>query len=230
MKIHHDKHHATYVGNINKATEGKDEVPILDLMADALEATPVRNSGGGHYNHGELRVLGFGSIGGLIDAAIFKLLRRLVWKFPNCGAKNASGSFVYYSKAFNGFFSKQDTFFNSNLLTIFFQHSCTAFFWDEMAPHDQAKKTKPSEKLAAMIDKSFGSFDEMKAEFEAKAAPGAVFGSGWVWLAVNLKGDEIKIVGTPNQDNPLMKGVCDEVMLPILGLDVWEHGKFLIFF
>lgn len=53
MKIHHDKHHATYVGNINKATEGKDEVPILDLMADALDATPVRNSGGGHYNHGK---------------------------------------------------------------------------------------------------------------------------------------------------------------------------------
>lgn len=42
----------TDVTNINKATEGKDEVPILDLMADALEATPVRNSGGGHYNHG----------------------------------------------------------------------------------------------------------------------------------------------------------------------------------
>jgi Fe-Mn family superoxide dismutase len=40
MKIHHDKHHATYVANVNKATEGKDEVPILDLMADALEAGP----------------------------------------------------------------------------------------------------------------------------------------------------------------------------------------------
>lgn len=153
MKIHHDKHHATYVTNINKATEGKDEVPILDLMADALDATPVRNSGGGHYNH--------------------------------------------------------------------------AFFWDEMAPHDKASKTKPSKDLAAMIDKSFGSMDEMKAKFEAQAAPGAVFGSGWVWLAVNLKGDEIKIVGTPNQDNPLMKGVCDEVMLPILGLDVWEHAYYL---
>lgn len=52
MKIHHDKHHATYVANVNKATEGKDEVPILDLMADALEAGPgIRNSGGGHYNH-----------------------------------------------------------------------------------------------------------------------------------------------------------------------------------
>mmetsp|Transcript_3038 Transcript_3038/g.4681 ORF Transcript_3038/g.4681 Transcript_3038/m.4681 type:complete len:268 (-) Transcript_3038:150-953(-) len=153
MKIHHDKHHGTYVTNINKATEGKDEVPILDLMADALEAGPVRNSGGGHYNH--------------------------------------------------------------------------AFFWDEMAPHAQASKTKPSASLSAMIDKSFGSFDEMKAKFEAQAAPGAVFGSGWVWLAVNKKGDEIKIIGTPNQDNPLMKGVCDEIYLPVLGLDVWEHAYYL---
>lgn len=153
MKIHHDKHHATYVTNLNKATEGKAEVPILDLMANALEATPIRNNGGGHYNH--------------------------------------------------------------------------AFFWQEMAPHDKASKTKPSPQLEAMIKKSFGSFDEMKAKFEAQAAPGAVFGSGWVWLAVNMKGDELAIVGTPNQDNPLMKGVCKEIMLPILGLDVWEHAYYL---
>lgn len=45
-RIHHDKHHATYVANINKATEGKDEVPILDLMESAIEAGPgVRNNG-----------------------------------------------------------------------------------------------------------------------------------------------------------------------------------------
>jgi Fe-Mn family superoxide dismutase len=106
-------------------------------------------------------------------------------------------------------------------------HYNHAFFWEEMAPPDQAKNMKPSSQLDELITKSFGSMDEMKAAFEAQAAPGAVFGSGWVWVCVNQKGDELKLVGTPNQDNPLMKGVTDEIMFPILGLDVWEHAYYL---
>lgn len=90
-------------------------------MADALEAGPVRNSGGGHYNH--------------------------------------------------------------------------AFFWEEMAPADKAKKTKPSKELEKLIDTSFGSMDEMKSKFEAASAPGAVFGSGWVWVVLNNAGDKLEIVG-----------------------------------
>jgi len=66
----------------------------------------------------------------------------------------------------------------------------------------------------------------MKAAFEARAAPGALFGSGWVWICVT-DNEELKLVGTANQDNPLMKGVLDEVMYPILGLDVWEHAYYL---
>jgi Fe-Mn family superoxide dismutase len=96
-----------------------------------------------------------------------------------------------------------------------------------MAPHDKASKTKPSAQLEELINKSFGSMDEMKEKFEARAAPGALFGSGWVWICVNQKGDKLELVGTPNQDNPLMKGVLDEVMFPILGLDVWEHAYYL---
>ncbi|KAJ1633779.1 manganese/iron superoxide dismutase [Pavlovales sp. CCMP2436] len=52
MRFHHDKHHAAYVANVNKALVGKSEKSILDLQKDAIAAGPaVRNSGGGHYNH-----------------------------------------------------------------------------------------------------------------------------------------------------------------------------------
>ena len=78
-------------------------------------------------------------------------------------------------------------------------HYNHAFFWTEMAPPDQAKKTKPSEQLQKLIEKSFGSMKELKSQFAARAAPGALFGSGWVWICVNQKGDELKLVGTPNQ-------------------------------
>lgn len=78
--------------------------------------------------------------------------------------------------------------------------SRAAFFWDEMEAASKASKTAPSPALLAAIDKSFGSLDEMKAKWSAAAAPGAVFGSGWVWLVLTAK-DELQIVGTPNQDN-----------------------------
>ena len=52
MKIHHDKHHATYVAGINNALD-KDQPPIADLMKGAIKGgvKGVRNSGGGVYNH-----------------------------------------------------------------------------------------------------------------------------------------------------------------------------------
>jgi Fe-Mn family superoxide dismutase len=59
MQIHHDKHHAAYVANLNKAVASFPELgkkPVEDLLKD-LGAVPekartaVRNQGGGHYNH-----------------------------------------------------------------------------------------------------------------------------------------------------------------------------------
>ncbi len=59
MQIHHGKHHAAYVNNLNKALEGKKDLEaksIEDLVAH-INAIPenirtaVRNNGGGHYNH-----------------------------------------------------------------------------------------------------------------------------------------------------------------------------------
>ena len=59
MGIHHGKHHAAYVAKLNGALEGHPDLAshsIEDLcknVADLPEAVrgPVRNNGGGHYNH-----------------------------------------------------------------------------------------------------------------------------------------------------------------------------------
>jgi Fe-Mn family superoxide dismutase len=58
MEIHHDKHHAAYVTNLNAALEGTEwmDRPIEAVLADLDilpedKRTPVRNNGGGHANH-----------------------------------------------------------------------------------------------------------------------------------------------------------------------------------
>lgn len=58
MRVHHDKHHAAYASNLDKALAGTEYAawPVEKLIAglsglpEALR-TPVRNHGGGHYNH-----------------------------------------------------------------------------------------------------------------------------------------------------------------------------------
>ncbi len=96
-----------------------------------------------------------------------------------------------------------------------------SFFWKLMAP---SAGGAPTGALAAAIDKSFGSFDEFKAKFEAAGL--GRFGSGWVWLSV--KADKsLCICSTPNQDNPLMAGVVECTGTPVIGCDVWEHAYYL---
>ncbi len=59
MQIHHDKHHAAYVNNLNKAVAGRAEVAgwTLERLLEELPKVPedirgaVRNHGGGHHNH-----------------------------------------------------------------------------------------------------------------------------------------------------------------------------------
>jgi Fe-Mn family superoxide dismutase len=58
MSIHHDKHHQAYVDKLNGALEATEHAdkPIEDIIAnlDAIpedKRGPVRNNGGGHYNH-----------------------------------------------------------------------------------------------------------------------------------------------------------------------------------
>lgn len=54
MQIHHGKHHQAYVDNLNKALAGTDgeNKTLEELMANMSKyPMPVRNNGGGHYNH-----------------------------------------------------------------------------------------------------------------------------------------------------------------------------------
>ena len=59
MEIHHDRHHGTYVNNLNGAIQKHPELEgktVEDLLGDLSSVpddirTVVRNNGGGHYNH-----------------------------------------------------------------------------------------------------------------------------------------------------------------------------------
>jgi Fe-Mn family superoxide dismutase len=54
MEIHHDRHHAAYVNNLNAAIKDTewDGKSLLDILANISKASPaIRNNGGGHFNH-----------------------------------------------------------------------------------------------------------------------------------------------------------------------------------
>jgi len=100
-------------------------------------------------------------------------------------------------------------------------HANHSLFWSVMGPKCGGK---PTGDLASAIDSAFTSFDEFQASFTQAAL--TRFGSGWAWLGVKENG-QLCITSTPNQDNPLMRGVVDQPCTPILGLDVWEHAYYL---
>jgi Fe-Mn family superoxide dismutase len=152
MEIHHDKHHAAYVNNLNAALEKAPELQqrsLDDLLKDLNSVpeairTAVRNNGGGHWNH--------------------------------------------------------------------------SMFWRVMSAEGGGD---PTGALGEAITSSFGGVAQFREQFAAAA--GGRFGSGWAWLLRD--GGKLRIVSTPNQDNPLMDGAAAGDIL--LGLDVWEHAYYL---
>lgn len=103
-------------------------------------------------------------------------------------------------------------------------HVNHSMFWTLMAAPGKGGGGEPTGKLMDAIKKSYGDFSHFKEEF-AKACTGR-FGSGWGWLVV--KGGNVTICSTANQDNPLMgESIAGCSGTPILGLDVWEHAYYL---
>lgn len=94
-----------------------------------------------------------------------------------------------------------------------FNHS---LFWKVLSPGGIGK---PSGALAAAIDRGFNGFAGFQEQFSGAAAN--LFGSGWAWLVADASRN-LSIVATPNQDSPISRG-----LVPVLGLDVWEHAYYL---
>ena len=76
-----------------------------------------------------------------------------------------------------------------------------------------------SAQMAALLEKSFGSVETFKKEFEQKGV--TLFGSGWVWLSADKDG-KLVITQQKNAENPVTMGLN-----PLLTFDVWEHAYYL---
>ncbi len=102
----------------------------------------------------------------------------------------------------------------------YYNHS---LFWETMAPANETGKATSA--LNKAIERAFGSMKQFQQTFAQTAS--SRFGSGWAWLVV--RGGELSVFSTPNQDNPLMMGIVDDKQsgTPILGVDVWEHAYYL---
>ena len=94
-----------------------------------------------------------------------------------------------------------------------------ALFWKMLSPEQQ----KCSGDIYDKITIDFGSYRDFKSKFEDVAKKR--FGSGWVWLVLD-RNNKLKVISTPNQDNPLMD-VVKGGGYPLLGLDLWELAYYL---
>lgn len=94
-------------------------------------------------------------------------------------------------------------------------HVNHSMFWKIMKPNGGGE---PTGAIAQAITKAFGSFGDLKTKFNDAGAK--QFGSGWAWVV--LKGGELQVMSTANQDNPISQG-----LQPIFGNDVWEHAYYL---
>lgn len=90
------------------------------------------------------------------------------------------------------------------------------FYFFQFAPDGQKE---PGGDLLRKIEETFGSFEEFKHKFEE--AGKTLFGSGWVWLSADDKGN-LLITQGKDAENPMTLG-----LRPILVADVWEHAYYL---
>ncbi len=108
MEIHHGKHHQAYVTNLNNAIAGTDaeKLSIEELCKNISKyAAPVRNNGGGHYNHSLFWTLmkqnGGGNPSGALAEAInstFGSLDEMKTKFNTAGTTRFGSGWAWLIK------------------------------------------------------------------------------------------------------------------------------------
>uniref|UniRef100_A0A7R9VNA0 Superoxide dismutase n=1 Tax=Chlamydomonas euryale TaxID=1486919 RepID=A0A7R9VNA0_9CHLO len=97
-------------------------------------------------------------------------------------------------------------------------HVNHSIFWTNLAPPKDC--APPSGELLKMIEAQWKSLDNFQAAMSAASA--GVQGSGWGWLGYNKGAGRLEIQTMPNQDPLSMTG-----LVPLLGIDVWEHAYYL---
>ncbi|OWY68693.1 superoxide dismutase [cyanobacterium TDX16] len=117
MQIHHDLHHGTYVNNLNTALQSQPDLQsksidelIRDLnsLPEAVR-TPVRNNGGGHFNHSIFWTLMAPNAGGEPTGAIAQVISENFGDFENfktqfndAGTKRFGSGFVWLVRSAGG--------------------------------------------------------------------------------------------------------------------------------
>lgn len=116
MELHHDRHHASYVNNLNEALRDHEQLaqrPLEEILAnldDLPESvrTKVRNNGGGHANHTmfwQVMGPGGGQPQGELQAAIerdFGGMERLQQDFNNAGSSVFGSGWVFVTVGDDG--------------------------------------------------------------------------------------------------------------------------------
>ncbi|HYI38761.1 MAG TPA: superoxide dismutase [Allosphingosinicella sp.] len=90
------------------------------------------------------------------------------------------------------------------------------FYWRCLAPPEGRK---PTGRLAAMIDDSFGGTDNLLLKLKEEAA--GHFSNGWAWLILDR--GTLAVTSLHDADSP----VVHDGMKPLLTLDVWEHAYYI---
>lgn len=102
-------------------------------------------------------------------------------------------------------------------------HINHSIFWTNLAPQKKGGGVLENGAFADALAAEFGSKQQFIDLFSAQTV--AIQGSGWGWLGYHKEKKRLVITTCENQD-PL-SSKCNNNLVPLLGIDVWEHAYYL---